>query len=308
MIHRSSHKQLLMEFSTWSHARGYKLQTRIELSTHLQELLHYIEHHHGLLVGASMSDYASYIQCRPNHRQGGSLSVSQISIHCWMIRLLLEYLEQAKGRSLSVKLPGLMRQMKRRNILSQGQIAKLYKWIAEDSKEAGLDRAMLAIYYSCGLRRKEGQNLLIGDIRLRQKAVRVRRGKGDKDRLVPLHEKSIKDLRDYVQAHRPKPKSTSALHLFISSRGHAMSYTPFGRRLKMWSKVLELNWPLTLHSLRHSIASHLLENGMGMELIQHFLGHRSLSSTELYTHLVGPQAHLVGPQAHLVGPQADSNE
>jgi integrase/recombinase XerD len=152
---------------------------------------------------------------------------------------------------------------------------------------------MLTIYYSCGLRRNEGYHVDLSDINLDQKILHVRKGKNYKERFVPFNKASQKALENYIYDHRPNlVKHQTENALFISQRGKRMKSQSMALRLKLLqhrSENLELKEKnVRLHVLRHSIATHLLQNGMRLENISQFLGHSSLESTQIYTHLVEP--------------------
>lgn len=153
------------------------------------------------------------------------------------------------------------------------------------------DRAILTIFYGCGLRRNEGYHLDLSDIDFDREILQVRKGKNYKERFVPFNKTSSKYLQDYVYDGRPiLVKDSQENALFISQRGGRMQSQSIALRLKILqqrSDNLELQEKnVRLHVLRHSIATHLLQNGMSLENIARFLGHTSLESTQVYTHLI----------------------
>lgn len=156
---------------------------------------------------------------------------------------------------------------------------------------ASRDKAILTVFYGCGLRRNEGYHLNIGDIYWERSILHIRKGKGYKERFVPLNKTNLNYLQDYVFDYRPilnKDKREEAF--FISSRSKRMDAQSIALRLKLLqhrSNNIELQQKnIRLHVLRHSIATHLLQNEMSLEKISRFLGHNSLESTQIYTHLV----------------------
>lgn len=284
-VRKEAHQKLQIAFTQWCVARGYELKTRTELSSHLQELLHYLETIDKSLNGESVESYVNYIDSRPNTRFRGGLSSSQLGKHHWMLRLLLEYIALSSGVNINLKLPRLHRELLSRKILRQDQIIRLRKWIRTSSKESYLDGVILSLFYGCGLRRSEGQYLELRDISFGKRQLQVREGKGGRSRLIPINAEIARSIKAYVLEVRPPLKKGEKNYVLISNRGNRMSEGPLYRRLKKWEKLLGLSWSLTLHSLRHSIATHLLERGMELERIQEFLGHKSLCTTQLYTHL-----------------------
>jgi integrase/recombinase XerD len=141
-------------------------------------------------------------------------------------------------------------------------------------------RTMLSLLYSCGLRRSELLALKPSDIDAHRMLVMIRKSKGKKDRIVPLSPKVLIMIREYIQAYQPK------VYLFEGQE----SGTPYSGRslqlvLKGALKKAGINKPVTLHWLRHSFATHLLEAGTDLRYIQELLGHSSSITTEIYTHV-----------------------
>jgi integrase/recombinase XerD len=154
---------------------------------------------------------------------------------------------------------------------------------------------MLAIYYGCGLRRNEGVCLNVGDINFDRALVHVRKGKNYKERFVPISKASLKYLQDYIYDYRPELlHGSKAEALFLGYYGKRMGGQSLLLRLKYLQQQTEnldlIEKEIGLHTLRHSIATHLLQAGMKLEYIARFLGHGSLESTQIYTHLAGVEA------------------
>ncbi|WP_379968011.1 tyrosine-type recombinase/integrase [Epilithonimonas sp. UC225_85] len=186
----------------------------------------------------------------------------------------------------------------KREILSVEEIKELYKIIDEQEcitpKQEALnyqDKVILAVYYGCGLRNSEGRALCLDDINLDTQILIVKKGKGNKQRLIPFNN-TVKDcLKLWMYEYRMillKDKTES--RLFISSLGRPVCGSTLGNRLKriiLQSESVKLKEKhIALHSLRHSIATHLLAGGMDIQKVQKFLGHSCLDSTEIYTHLI----------------------
>jgi integrase/recombinase XerD len=141
-------------------------------------------------------------------------------------------------------------------------------------------RAMLSMIYACGLRRSELVALTLRDIDSHRKIVTIRQAKGRKDRIVPVSEKLIELLRAYYIAYRPKT------WLFEGQKeGEPYSSQSLQNVLKQAARKASIRKPVTLHWLRHSYATHLLENGTDLRYIQELLGHSSSRTTEIYTHV-----------------------
>ncbi|MEO1099722.1 MAG: tyrosine-type recombinase/integrase, partial [Bacteroidota bacterium] len=153
------------------------------------------------------------------------------------------------------------------------------------------DKAMLAVFYDCGLRRTEGVSLDISDIHYDNRLLEVRKGKGGKARFVPLSKTTQDHLQNYHFEGRPiLLRRANEEAFFLNQLGSRMTGNTFNKRLKSLQQysddasLRQMN--LHLHILRHSIATHLLFQGMSLEKVAQFLGHYSLESTQIYTHLM----------------------
>lgn len=141
-------------------------------------------------------------------------------------------------------------------------------------------KAMLSLIYSCGLRRSELLNLKLTDIDSKRNIVIIRQAKGKKERIVPLSAKILEMLRNYYQVYRP------GTYLFEGQEPSTMySEKSLQSVLKQALKKAGITKPVTLHWLRHSYATHLLESGTDLRYIQTLLGHNSSRTTEIYTHV-----------------------
>lgn len=147
------------------------------------------------------------------------------------------------------------------------------------------DRAMLELLYACGLRVSELVGLTMQQINLRQNVVRIT-GKGNKERLVPMGEEAAAWLQRYLRESRPILLHNSPDEIvFPSARGQAMTRQTFWYRIKHWAGVAGISKPLSPHTLRHAFATHLLNHGADLRVVQLLLGHTDLSTTQIYTHV-----------------------
>ncbi len=169
--------------------------------------------------------------------------------------------------------------------LSEAEVELLLS--APDVKDVlGLrDRAMLELLYACGLRVTELVTVTTEQVNLVQGVVRLM-GKGNKERLVPLGEEAVDWLQRYISECRPElAGQASARQLFITRRGSGMTRQAFWHRLRHYAVKSGINKPLSPHTLRHAFATHLLNNGADLRVVQMLLGHSDLSTTQIYTHV-----------------------
>jgi len=167
------------------------------------------------------------------------------------------------------------------------------------------DRAMLELLYAAGLRVSELTGLNLADIDQRECVLRVR-GKGDKERIVPYGSKAQESLENYWPlrdqlldaASRRKGRPSHPEAVFLNYTGRRLTQRSVGRTVKKYVRLVNINWDLHPHSLRHAFATHLLADGADLRAIQELLGHQSLSTTQKYTHASIRQLMDVYDNAH----------
>ncbi|MEW9799004.1 site-specific tyrosine recombinase XerD [Alteromonas sp. CYL-A6] len=146
------------------------------------------------------------------------------------------------------------------------------------------DKCMLEVLYATGLRVSELVSLRLDQISLQQGVVRVT-GKGDKERLVPFGEDAIEWLTRYLKEARPALLKKPSELVFVSKRGQQMTRQTFWHRIKYYAKKAGITQSLSPHTLRHAFATHLLNHGADLRVVQMLLGHSDLSTTQIYTHV-----------------------
>lgn len=160
------------------------------------------------------------------------------------------------------------------------------------------NEALLELLYACGLRVSEASGLLVSWIDLDEQVIRVL-GKGSKERLIPLHDRADQLLRDYLAQARPILLGTKASpYAFISSQGNKLSTNTIRAVFKKALRAAGLDESLTPHAMRHSFATDLLNGGADLRSVQEMLGHASLSTTQIYTHLTSDRLKEVHHQTH----------
>ncbi|MBI5373716.1 MAG: tyrosine-type recombinase/integrase [Sphingobacteriales bacterium] len=297
-------------YREWLAILGYSSHAIYNLPTHVRELLYYLEKkgvtHIRQLEVTAVREYYQQLKYRKNERQSGGLSNAYLNKHLQALYKFADYLRQ----SGKLVLPALgidweADDSEEITVLTTEEIKLLYKATEGFNEGTHLepfnarDRAILTVYYGCGLRRNEGYHLNLSDINFDRRILRVRKGKNYKERLVPFNQASANYLQEYIYDWRPlivKAPSSSqktgdeADALLISQRGVRMDTQSMALRLKLLQQRTEditlQEKNVRLHVLRHSIATHLLQNGMELDRIARFLGHSSLESTQIYTHLV----------------------
>jgi integrase/recombinase XerD len=228
-----------------------------------------------------IKNYSNYLQNKPNKRRIGGLSESYIHSQQLAIKGFFEYLERTqkiKQNPFTLKLKSPRHQ--ERIILTQEEIKILYK-----TTQTLEETIILDLCYGCGLRRAEVLNLNTKDVDFDKKLLYVRKGKNKKRRVIPITESITEDFIKYKK-NRIKYQDEEAF--LINREGKRMTggriYLIFKNLLKRTNNQLKTD-NICLHSLRHSIATHLLENDMSIEMVRDFLGHSQLATTQIYTRI-----------------------
>ena len=158
------------------------------------------------------------------------------------------------------------------------------------------DHAMLELMYATGVRVSELIALNVEDVNL--PAAFLRCGDEKRERIIPLYPRAVKALRDYIQVIRPHLADQEEAALFVNMNGQRMTRQGFWKLVKHYQAKAEITKDITPHTLRHSFAVHLLENGADLRSIQEMLGHADISSTQIYAHIIKQRLQDVYRKAH----------
>ena len=276
--------RLVESYKEWLTTLGYARSTIYGSPRYVKAFFFYLERQKinslNEITNPVIKDYFVYLSGRKNQNKAGTLSLNSLRNNLGALRRFGKYLRETEQGNLeiSVHLPESKIQVK--EILSQEEIKELYD-ATEQSILGMRDKAMLSAYYGCGLRRNEGINLNTSDILLERNKVIVRKGKGNKERIIPITGAVKSDLENYLNYARTvlterNPKEES---FFVGKTGKRISGNMLYERFRQLKEKAEINKESGLHTLRHSIATHLLQDGMSIEYVSQFLGHSSLEST-----------------------------
>lgn len=307
-LHSEAYRYIIASFKEWLQTIGYSEQTVYQLPNYIQEFLFYAESkgYAGLyqLNNDLIKEHYYKLKERTNKRRTGGLSNSYLNKHLQALQKFGDYLRQ-NGR---LQLPKLDIQTEEDNqeitdILTQREIKQIFAVTnlpyEQKKNDKGIvyyeamqlrDRAMLTAFYSCGMRRNEVVHLDMNDIIFEKSILHVRKAKGYKERIVPVTKQSLQYLENYLYDARPYFCNDKNEAFFVTHSGKRLGGTMMLRRLQQLIQLTNnaalQSKDIHLHTLRHSIATHLLQNGMKLERIKDFLGHSSLESTQIYTHFL----------------------
>jgi len=291
MLKNPEFTYLIRSFEKWLNTLEYATSTVNISVSYLRDFFEFLEEFKVKSINEIdkivIEVYYEYLQTRKNKRQTGSLSQNYIISNINALKRFVKYLQVTGKQSFEVDLKISTNKEYQKTILTPEEIKALYN--ACDNSTLGIrDRAMLSVYYGCGLRREEGMYLNVDDINLKARLIYVQKGKGNRERYVPMSEAVREDLENYIYVAREKILSFKNIKnpaLFLSYRVKRMHGNSLIERLHKLTNKAGINKETGFHTLRHSIATHLLQSGMLLENVSKFLGHTSLESTQIYTHL-----------------------
>ena len=226
-------------------------------------------------------DIVDYVASRGQSLSKRSQARLLSSFRSFFDWLILEG-ERAENPCDSVDAPKMGRYLP--EVLSVEEVSAIIDGVKTDSLTGVRDKAILEILYGCGLRVSEACGLLISHVYAEEGFVRVT-GKGDKERIVPVGEAALEAFREYL-AVRPEPASPEYDDIaFLNRFGKPLSRVSIFNMVKTQALLAGVDKEISPHTFRHSFATHLIENGADLRVVQEMLGHESILTTEIYTHI-----------------------
>ncbi|WP_286241018.1 site-specific tyrosine recombinase XerD [Neptuniibacter halophilus] len=268
----SSYRRDLLQFAGWLFTRNMDLLT------------------------CSRADLQQYLTWRVREKLRASSTARMLSCLRGFYHYLLREEQISEDPTLLVESPKKGRRLPK-TLTEQDVIALLEAPELNDPVQFR-DRAMLELLYATGLRVTELVSLQLHEVNLNQGVIRVM-GKGGKERLVPMGEEAISWVRQYLRQVRPLLMGEQVADvLFPSRRGQQMTRQTFWHRVKRHALIAGIDKPLSPHVLRHAFATHLLNHGADLRVVQMLLGHSDLSTTQIYTHVAKHRLQSLHQQHH----------
>ncbi|QHS58031.1 tyrosine-type recombinase/integrase [Chitinophaga agri] len=283
-------ERYVMQFRDYLQQSGYSIGTQRMLPACVRDFLEHgsfksLQEITPLIIGI----FYEWLHIRPSKRKGGgALSGMMIRHYVYALRVFFRWQEHS-GRLSYNPMSGLrLGKSERisREALNEGVVQELFS-----AAGSYRERVMLHLFYSCGLRRSEAEQLNVRDVQVRHRLLYVRSGKGASRRVIPLTGRVAVELSVYLDEYR-KAKGEDKSAFMLNRVGGRMSGESYSRLLKKVVSRACLWEGITPHYLRHSIATHLLQSGMSLEYVRDFLGHRHLEATQVYAKVGAHQ--LVG--------------
>lgn len=292
VIQSAQFRSLEKGFSEWLDTLGYSSNIIRYLPTFVREFLHYLETQQITKIksatSAHVEEFYKQLSNRKNERRGGSISQAHLNKYLYGLRLFSTYLQRTQSISLVISIENKKIHRELKNILTLEEVMLLLE--AADKNAIGYrDQAMIAIYYGCGLRLSEGVALKVRDVDINKRMILIRNSKNSRQRNVPISSSIIGYITNYLIHGRPYLVRRGNEYFFISERGDGVQAQALYIRLKQLQERTQnttlMRKKIGIHTLRHSIATHLLKNKVPIEAIGKFLGHQSIDSTQVYLHV-----------------------
>ena len=249
-------------------------------------LKHFFEYYKNDIRTIKKEDLDNFMNILINENKKNS----SIAHYVTVLKEFFKFLEKEeiiqKNPSIYLEMPKLTRHLP--NVLSEDDVLKILD-INLNNKYDYRNKAMLELMYSTGIRISELLDIKIYDINLNEATLKVM-GKGSKERILPLGDYALHYIKIYLEKFRNDLiKNEYSDYLFLNSRGDRLSRQAFFKLIKEIAIKKDINKDFSPHTLRHSFATHLLKHGADLRSIQELLGHSSLSTTQIYTHIMDEQ-------------------
>jgi len=298
----SSYREINKQYAVWLDTLGFSEGMIYDYNFRVRDFLEWLKtqsvNQLNALTQKHITTYFNYLQNRPNKRYKGKLlSVAHLNHNFIAIDKLLEFLHGQGMKNLPVptgyRLPiDKDERIRKLEPFTKEEIKILYNAIESTYPKFDFQKReikhyqlklIFTLYYACGLRLSEGLRLRLQDIDFERRTVFVEKGKNYKDRFIPMSAGVYSGLQDYIYNFRNKIKLPHTKLFVQGDNGLNDSI----KHLQIMCNDEQIQQKrLSMHVLRHSIATHLLQNGMSIENISLFLGHSSLESTQIYTHII----------------------
>jgi integrase/recombinase XerD len=263
--------------------RGLSANTLAAYRADLLSLGRWLEARGILLQRATRADLLAFVASRAENGARPRSTARQLSSFRCFYRQQLRDGAIAEDPTLDISMPRSGRALPKS--LTEDEVERLIAAPRADDPLGMRDRAMLEVLYATGLRVSELVSLKHQQVNLNQGVVRIS-GKGNRERLVPLGTEAIRRINEFMAGPREAILGQQATdYLFPTRRGDRMTRQSFWHIIKRYAKMAKIDKPLSPHTLRHAFATHLLNHGADLRVVQMLLGHSDLSTTQIYTHV-----------------------
>lgn len=262
---------------------GLSKNTQQAYRTDLRLCARWLSEQGQLLIEAQRNDLLAFMAIKVGEGAKARTSARVLSSLKRFYQYLIQEGQRLDNPCSLIEAPKLGRSLP--DSLSESDVEALLRAPDTSTALGQRDLVMIELLYATGLRVSELVNLLLSQVNLNQGLVRII-GKGNKERLVPMGEQAQSLLKEYLQNDRPEIlKKRVCEYVFVTNRGDRMTRHAFWHLIKKYAKIAGITQHLSPHTLRHAFATHLLNHGADLRVVQMLLGHSDLSTTQIYTHV-----------------------
>lgn len=291
-------RQLLKEYE-------YYLKVTKNLSIHsinsytsdLKDYIAYLEKNYQIkdpndITRAEIKNFMAALKRRDAQSTSVARKLSAIrSFHQFLLS------EKLVSENIASQIRQVKKESKLPTVLSLEEIEQMLSLLDQDEPLIMRNKAIIELLYGSGLRVSELINLRLGDLHINRRFINII-GKGNKERIIPLGDESAFALKNYLEKSRSVLKKELGDIVFVNARGSQISRVGVYKMLKKLASDAGITKTVSPHTLRHSFASHLLENGVDLRLVQELLGHEDVSTTQIYTHIHKQTLKALFKKAH----------
>jgi integrase/recombinase XerD len=291
-------KQLLKEYEYYLKVtKNLSVHTISSYTSDLKDYINYIEKNYQLkdpndIQKAYIKNYMAALKRRDTKSTSVARKLSAIrSFHKFLLS------EKLVSENIGTQIRQVKKESKLPTVLSLEEIEQMLSLLDGDNPLSVRNKAIVELLYGSGLRVSELINLRLGDLHINRRFINII-GKGNKERIIPLGDESAIALKEYLEKSRSVLKKDLGDIVFVNVRGSQISRIGVYKMLKQLASEANITKTVSPHTLRHSFASHLLENGVDLRMVQELLGHEDVSTTQIYTHIHKQTLKALFKKAH----------
>ncbi|MFZ5817422.1 MAG: site-specific tyrosine recombinase XerD [Bacillota bacterium] len=288
---------LIHEFINYlSVERGLAMNTLESYGRDLRQYSQFLEEDDSHLDAVSRTTILNYLMFLQQQGKATATIARRLAALKAFYQFLVREKRIKSDPTANLESPKLEKRLPR--VLTVGEVERLLAQ-PDGMQPAGMrDRAMLELLYATGIRVSELVSLNVGDVNLEAGYIRCA-GRGSKERIVPLGSLAIQSVREYLESGRSRlVKDRDEQALFVNHHGNRLTRQGFWKIVKKYADDARIENEITPHTLRHSFATHLLENGADLRSVQEMLGHADISTTQIYTHVTKGRIKEVYARTH----------
>jgi len=305
----------LLKYNEAMRLRGYSESTLHRRESDIRRFIGWCDerslNHPNQITKPILERYQRYLYYYRQERNNRPLSPTSQNHYLTSVRQFFKYLTQQNYLlyNPASELVIIKEAVSLPVVLSVEEVERLIQQPDTNTEKGIRDRAILELFYSTGLRRSELCNLSLQDVSLTRNTVLIRKGKGNKDRLIPVGQRALKWITHYIDKVRDQLLTDIDNDaLFLNDYGDAFRDSKLGDKVKRFMVNAGIDVAGSCHLLRHAMATHMLENGAELRYIQAMLGHASVATTQVYTHVSIRQLQNVHDATHPAESDDESDE